>query len=391
MGAEEVVGIPQLDKMLAKMPSGTSVALVNDPGVEAEPFLYQCAHHHLEAGRTVIYAVFSRPPSSVQRGMAEFGFLSPGTSSRLRFLDAYSPLMGSTENAAYTWTPGTDPASLAKVLDTVAKENHGAVLILDSVGGVLDQSPPEPLQKAIPMWHQALRHFRLTVALLTKWPYGAIFDRLKDGFDGIINLRGVEDRVLLNNYFVIERTRWSSPPQPRPVLYKAIKPGGVFVYIPKVLVTGPYHAGKSTFVKTLSDTAVSVDRFGTTVALDYGHVTLDGLTADIFGTPGQERFDPLLRTISGQALGVIVLVDATRPDSFPRAKEMMELTGREGLPIIIAANKQDVAGAMSPAKVAELLGAPAHIPVVGCIGSDRESVRKVLRDLTQKIMLKVAA
>lgn len=391
MPAEEVVGIPQLDKLLPRMPPGTSIGLVNDPGVEAEPFLYQTAHHHLEAGSTVVYAVFSRPPSSVQRGLAEFGFQSTPANPRLRFLDAYSPLMGSTEGAAYTWTPGKDPATLAKQLSEIAKENRNAILILDGLGSILDQSPPEQVVTALPSLRAALKQFRLSIALVTRWPYGDVFKKLHEQFDGVISLRGVEDRVLLNNYFVIERTNWAAAPQPKPVLYKAIKPGGVFVYIPKVLVTGPYHAGKSTFIRNLSDTAVSVDRFGTTVALDYGHVTIDGLTADIFGTPGQERFDPLLKTIAGQALGVIVLVDSTRPDSFLRAKEMMELTGREGLPILIAANKQDAPGALKPAEVAKILEAPAHVPVVPCIGTDKESVRRVLRDLTQKIMLKVVA
>lgn len=391
MEREEALGIAQLDKLLPAMPPSTSVVLVNDPGVEAEPFLYQAANHHLGKGRTVVYAVFSRPPSSVTRGLTEFGFESQPSNNRLRFVDAFSPLMGSTENAAYSWTPGKDPGSLGKLLEEIAAANPGAILILDSFGSLLDQAPPEEVLKALPQLDRAFRKFRLTVALVTKWPYGEVLTKILDAFDGSISLRGVEDRVLLNNYFVIERTRWGAKPEPRPILYKAIKPGGVFVYIPKILVTGPYHAGKSTFVRTLSDTAVSVDRFGTTVALDYGHVTIDGLTADIFGTPGQERFDPLLKTIAGQALGVIVVVDSTRPDSFPRAKEMMELTGREGLPIIIAANKQDAPGALKPAEVAKRLDAPSHIPVVGCTGSRKDSVQGVLRELTQKIMLKVAA
>jgi len=38
----------------------------------------------------------------------------------------------------------------------------------------------------------------------------------------------------------------------------------------KIVITGPYAAGKSTFVRALCGDAVSIDSFGTTVVMDYG-------------------------------------------------------------------------------------------------------------------------
>ena len=78
----------------------------------------------------------------------------------------------------------------------------------------------------------------------------------------------------------------------RPI--RKIKPGGFRGYIPKILVTGPFHAGKTTMVHSLSMRAVSVQRMGTTVALDFGHVDYKGFSLDLFGTIGQPRFDPIL-------------------------------------------------------------------------------------------------
>lgn len=383
----ESLGIPQLDKLLGPVPDYSGVALANDPGVEAEPFLYQTTHHHLAQGRTVVYAVFSRPPSSVRRGMHEFGF-DTADSTQLVFLDAYSPLLASSEGAPYELGSPSDPARLVQLLQAIAKDHPDSLLVLDGVSTLVDQAGPESFIPTLGPLHEAIRRYRLSVALLTRWPYDD-FARLLEPFDAIIRLKGIEERVMLNQYFLVERARWRTDLQPKRVLYRVIRPGGVFVYIPKIVVTGPYHAGKSTFVQTLSDTAVSVNRLGTTVALDHGHVTIDGLTADIFGTPGQERFDPLLKTISGQALGVIVIVDSSRPDSFPRAREMMELTGKQGLPMIVAANKQDVPGALTPEEVAKRLGAPAHVHVLGCVGQDRESSRRVLRELIDQIMSRV--
>ncbi|HLE46975.1 MAG TPA: GTP-binding protein, partial [Candidatus Thermoplasmatota archaeon] len=370
-------------------PAGSSVALVNDPGVEAEPFLYQSCYQHLHEGRTVIYGVFNRPPSAVLRGLQEYGFDIEPYKARLHFLDAFSPLMGASENARYTLRTPADLGRFRGILEQIHKDQPDAVLILDSLSTLIDNTSLDAAIQSLTEAHDAMKSFPMALALLTRWPYGDDFTRLLATFDCVISLRGVEDRVLLNQYFMVDRAAWSRTVDHRPVLYKAIKPGGVFVYIPKVVVTGPYHAGKSTFVQTLSDTAVSVNRLGTTVALDHGHLTIDGLTADIFGTPGQERFDPLLKTIAGQALGVIVVVDSTRPDTLPRAKDMMELTGKQGLPMIIAANKQDAPGALTPAEIAKRLNVPPHIRVIGCTGQDKTSAQHVLRELLNQIMTKV--
>jgi uncharacterized protein len=192
--------------------------------------------------------------------------------------------------------------------------------------------------------------------------------------------------VTTGQYFVVERAQGAPVREPRPRLFKALKPGGVHVYVPKIVVTGPYNAGKSSFIHAISDTAVSADHLGTTVALDHGRITLEGLTADIFGTPGQARFDPILRIVGGQAVGVIVVVDSTKPDSLDRARDMLQQMWRQGLPAIIAANKQDLPGALTPAEVARLMDPPQGIKVVGCQGQDRESGRQVLRELLDQIL-----
>ncbi len=73
----------------------------------------------------------------------------------------------------------------------------------------------------------------------------------------------------------------------------------------KVVVTGPFNAGKTEFIRSISEIgAVTTDEnisrnapeFGikqqTTVALDFGRITVDDdLVLYLFGTPGQRRFD----------------------------------------------------------------------------------------------------
>lgn len=367
------------------------MALVNDPGVEAEPFLYQSAYAHLKAGREVVYVVFNRAPSTVRRGMAEYGFDPAPYERQLHFVDAYSPLMGSSEGAPYTFERPGELGLFSQFLERLAKKHRQAVLLLDPLSSILDHATPAGFRQSLEEAHHALQGFRVAVALLTRWPYGDELTRFLEIFDCVINLKSVEDRVIVSQYFMVDRAAWRGAVDKQPVLYRTLKPGGVFAYIPKIVVTGAHHAGKSTFVRTLSDTAVSADRLGTTVAIDHGHVTIDGLTADLFGTAGQARFDPLLKRIAAQALGVILVVDSTRPDTFERAREMMQITGREGIPIIVAANKQDVEGALPPPEVAKRLQVPSHVRVVGTVGNDKESVRALLRALIDQIMLRKEA
>ena len=93
----------------------------------------------------------------------------------------------------------------------------------------------------------------------------------------------------------------------------------------KILITGPMGAGKSTAISAVSEIGVvSTDvknsdlaqsqKATTTVAMDYGQISLgSGDQLRIYGTPGQERFDFMWSILSRGALGLIILLDSTRP------------------------------------------------------------------------------
>jgi len=158
------------------------------------------------------------------------------------------------------------------------------------------------------------------------------------------------------------------------------------VHVPKVLVVGPHNAGKSTFIHSVAAGAVSVDRAGTTVALDHGTATLDSTQVEVWGTPGQDRFDPLLPTLAGQASGAILLLDATQPAAFVRGQEMLQKVWRRGLRVVIALNKQDLPGAVDPDEARRLLHAPPDIDILTCTASDAASARAVLQRLVSAIL-----
>ncbi|MCB1552792.1 MAG: ATP/GTP-binding protein [Xanthomonadales bacterium] len=92
----------------------------------------------------------------------------------------------------------------------------------------------------------------------------------------------------------------------------------------KIVFTGPMGAGKTTAIAAISDAPpVSTDVFNadrqsadkdtTTAALDFGQIVLDdGLVVRLYGTPGQDRFDFMWRILGRGALGVVLLLDASR-------------------------------------------------------------------------------
>ena len=71
----------------------------------------------------------------------------------------------------------------------------------------------------------------------------------------------------------------------------------------KMVVTGPFNAGKTEFIRSVSEIdVVSTERKisaeaervkdTTTVAMDFGRITVEQyLVLYLFGTPGQKRFD----------------------------------------------------------------------------------------------------
>nr|MBA2601828.1 ATP/GTP-binding protein [Actinomycetota bacterium] len=86
------------------------------------------------------------------------------------------------------------------------------------------------------------------------------------------------------------------------IVRKKRSTNGVVARPLKVVVTGPFSAGKTTLIKTISEVAiVGTERdvtdetksvkARTTVAMDFGRITFaEDLTLFIFGTPGQRRF-----------------------------------------------------------------------------------------------------
>ena len=138
----------------------------------------------------------------------------------------------------------------------------------------------------------------------------------------------------------------------------------------KMVVTGPFSAGKTEFIQSVSEIdVVSTERKisnpteravkeATTVAMDFGRITVDeDLVLYLFGTPGQKRFDFMWEILSEGMLGFIV-----------------------------AANKQDREDAWELGDMRHALRLESKVKFLPCVATDKDTVKSVLLELLYSIL-----
>lgn len=167
----------------------------------------------------------------------------------------------------------------------------------------------------------------------------------------------------------------------------------------KIVVTGPFSAGKTTLIRTISEITVlstekditdhtSSRKAETTVAMDFGRITIDpDLVLHLFGTPGQDRFDFMWDILGEGMLGYVLLIDFSRADSLTEAVGILAAFRRMArTPFVVALNR---AAGMDPAdegRVRAALELDEDTPVVPCDATDRESVKSVLLALLYSVV-----
>ncbi|MDA8370474.1 MAG: ATP/GTP-binding protein [Nocardiopsaceae bacterium] len=177
----------------------------------------------------------------------------------------------------------------------------------------------------------------------------------------------------------------------------------------KIVIAGGFGAGKTTLVGSVSeiptvtteavmteasigfdDTASTPDKATTTVAMDFGRITVDQqLVMYMFGTPGQARFWFMWDDLVRGAVGAVVVVDCRRlADSFD-AVDYFETNRR--IPYIVALNRFDDRLEYTIGQVREALEVSGDVPIVDFDARNRSSGGTVLTTLLRYALATNAA
>jgi small GTP-binding protein len=172
----------------------------------------------------------------------------------------------------------------------------------------------------------------------------------------------------------------------------------------KIVVTGPFAAGKTTLIRTISEiTVLSTERgitddtrsrkAETTVAMDFGRITIDrDLVLYLFGTPGQERFDFMWEILGEGMLGYVLLIDTSRPETLEEAAGILAAFRRMAhVPFVVALNRSADVDPRVEDDVRQALELCPDVPLVPCDATDKDSVKAVLLALLYSVLDEIEA
>ncbi len=164
----------------------------------------------------------------------------------------------------------------------------------------------------------------------------------------------------------------------------------------KILVTGPFNSGKTTFIRTVSDIepvktekVVTEEKYigikdKTTVGMDFGKISVDkadNLVLHLYGTPGQTRFDFMWDVLLDGALGIVILADSTDIKSVNAIPIYLNFYKTKGIdiPIVIGLTRSDKHGCIHKiGKIAQ------SFPVLNINAEKKDDVKKTLLTLLEK-------
>jgi len=378
-------GVSGIDELLeGGIPEGSRVLYSMEPGVDGQLFMISTLYASLSAGRKCLVIVPYTSAAIYTHEVAALKGADPALiQENVVFLDSTHRLKIRKEARSATatvdaWKEIIRNTILENAIDTIfvyfdlLYEDVGLKNALDIILTVPGESPPAVI----------VEHLNLEgEAFLKKFIH--IYH-----FDLVGSIKSAFRYIPFFNCFTLLHTSWT-PVKRRSIPFMTAE-GRIIPYIPKIVVTGPAHSGKSTFVTHASDYGESVDRAGvsaepTTVAMDYGWLHWRDFDITLYGTPGERRFDPIIPQLIRHAMGVVLVIDVTDPGTFERARDLIRIAKGDRLPLVIAANKSDLPHDTGAGDIRHALGIRDDVPVHFISSMKKSDVRHVIEFMVDYI------
>ena len=367
------------DALEGGIEDGSNVLILADLAVDKSKFASAIANYRMEQGDNLIYHINNKMPRYIKEK------LDSEDEEKVSFVDGFSSTLDKETEEEYKVETNLkdDRAEYIQESKELAKqaitenEGFGSTFILDSLDaftGKWDELE-EFVSDLKPVAEETNTVNYYLLPNLGFEEDGEDYEQLTEIFDYVLHLKGLERSGIILKYIDVIK------PDSKTKVPFEVNPRGLVMYVPKILVTGPYDAGKSTTVEGMSDKSVSVDRLGTTVALDHGEVDREGVKAELFGTPGQKRFDWALNFLGQSMFGCFIVADSRDPQ-YERINQLKQDLKAEDLPFVVLANFQNKEGAKSPEEIEEELG----IETIGVDAKNGDNLDESLDRLINKIL-----
>lgn len=383
-GSRAATGIKLLDDHLHGGFSRPSTLLLFSENLSTKRvFAEHFAVAGARAGETCLYVDFFRAPQLARREFEQFGDFP---SDNLVFVDATSSQLLLPSDEPYRIRDLEGLSHIASVIGSAIEAEKPGRIIVDSMEFLADRFPRHDL---IEEWHHLVLVAQAVNSvicfLFTNWTYrDNDLLPIREMSDFVLEFKTAMAHGSLQSEMRLtpargrgRRTNW--------IPYTFRDFAGLTVYFPRLLVTGPKGAGKTSVVQSLNDKAVDIKRAGTTVAFDYRRVNVMGIEADLFGTREHEVVESMIQLFAREVNGILLVVDAARPESLDHVRQTLEFVCSR-TPCVVLANKSDLPAACSAEEIARRLRVPDEIPVVATDALTGRGVTEGFLILAEKII-----
>ena len=379
-------GVDGLDAMLGEgIPFGSRVLYSLDPGVDGQLFMISSLASSVKKGLSCLVILPGTTVDAFRNDAMARSVVIPGLENfqQVLFLDGID--RERIQKGAKT--PEAQAGEWRARVAKICNENRVDVIFayLDLLGEDFG------LDHALAIIDTARRGPKTTVFLEHLNLEGTeLIERFKKefGFDLVVEVRS-SDRPIPNfTYFTVAHCSWLE--EDFPSVPFIIAEGGIVPYIPNIVVAGPENSGKTTFVANATERGRPPRRSGQereppSAIMDHGWLHWKDFDISLHGIPGKEQNDSLVVPALKHAMGAVLVIDATKPRTFARARHFITLIEKKKVPFIVAANKADLAERIDTATIRRALELPKAIPIYPIAATEPADVHKVLEALVNYI------